>query len=107
MVSLRFPAPSKHAANINVTNPAPHPTLINHLLHLVDTPEGEVEEEDDDDDGIDHDVHLATQPLELPPLLSQVYDIESLDTDIPDTSCDRGDPDYHTLDHNDERPSRT
>ena len=35
MVSPRFPTLSKHATNIGITNPTPHPTLINHLLHLV------------------------------------------------------------------------
>ena len=72
-----------------------------------DTPEDEGEDEDDDDDndGINNDMLLATQPPELPPLLSQVYDVKSPDNDIPDTSCDRGDPDNCTLDHNDEHPS--
>ena len=35
MVSPRFHDPNKHAANINIISPAPHPTLINHHLHLV------------------------------------------------------------------------
>ena len=35
MVSLKFPALSKHAANIDITSPTPHPTLVNHHLHLV------------------------------------------------------------------------
>ena len=51
-----------------------------------DTPEDEGEE-DNDDDGVDDDMLLATQPPDLPPLLSQVYDIKSPDDDIPDTSC--------------------
>ena len=73
-----------------------------------DTPEDEGEEEDDnDDDGVDDDMLLATQPPDHPPLLSQVYDIELHDNDIPDTSCDRGDSNGHTLDHNDEQPSGT
>ena len=35
MVSHMFPAPNKHATNINATSPAPHPTLINHHPHLL------------------------------------------------------------------------
>ena len=35
-----------------------------------DTSEDKDEDEDDDDDGIDDDMLLATQPSELPPLLS-------------------------------------
>ena len=58
------------------------------------------DDDDDDDDGNNDDMLLATQPPEPPPLLSQVYDVESLDNDILDTPCNRGDTNEHTPDPN-------
>ena len=57
----------------------------------------EDKDENDDNDAFDDDMLPATQPPELPPLLSQVYDVESPDGDIPDIPCDRGDPNNPTL----------
>ena len=70
--------------------------------------------EDDNDDVFEDDILPATQPPELPSLLSRVFDVESPDNDIPDIPCNRGDPNHSTIpdgphhlppDPNVERPS--
>ena len=73
----------------------------------------EDKDEDDDDDVFDDDMLPATQP---PELLSQVYDVESPDGNIPHIPRKRGDPNdptlpdiqhNHTADPDVQCPSRT
>ena len=68
------------------------------------TSDNEDEDGDDDDtdkvdgnDVFDDDILPATQLPALPSLLSQVYNVESPDNEIPDISCDRGDPNHPTI----------